>query len=125
MKSLMRVWTWINKIIKEKNTTKPSPFDIELLDQILAILMDLEMTPKNRLLCGLVLSSYEFEHTQQIKSFLPKFLKKMTHDQMQLAAYHATNCYNETEDFITKMIDIKEPLIFSNNFWFRQEKRYL
>ena len=85
--------------------------------------MDLEMTPKTRLLCGLVLSSYEFEHTEQIKSFLPKFLNKMSHDQMKIEAYHATKCYIETEDFITKMIDIKGITDFLKQFLIPTNKK--
>ena len=85
--------------------------------------MDLEMEPKTRLLCGLVLSSQEFEHSDQIKSFLKPFLNKMTNDQMQIEAYHASHCYIETEDFITKIIDIKGTTDFLKQFLIPTNKK--
>ena len=93
------------ELIKAKNADKVSTFDIELLDATLAILMDLEIDTKNRFLSSLVLSSHEFEYSEQIKSFLPQFLGKMTHDQMKIEVYNTLLRYTETENFITKIID--------------------
>ena len=113
----------VNELNKAKTADKVSKFDIELLDATLAILMDLKIKPKHRFLCGIVLSSHEFEPFEQIKSFLPKFLIKMTHTEMQLAAYQATNSYIETEDFITKMIDIKGTTDFLKEFLIPTNKK--
>ena len=106
----------VNELIKAKTADKDSKFDIELLDATLATLMDLKFKFGTRFLCGLVLSSDEFEHSEQIKSFLPKFFKKISLVGMQVEAYHATNCYIETEYFIAKMIDIKGTTDFVKEF---------
>ena len=112
--------TTVIKKTKVKNVKKTSKFDIELLDRILAVLMKLEITSKSRYLCGLVLSSHEFANSEQIQTFLPNFMNKMTHDQMKIEAYNATNCciesYTETEDFIKKMTDINGTTDFLKEF---------
>ena len=95
-------------MIKVKNAKETSKFDINLLDGVLAMMMDLEMTPKTRFLCCLVLSGHEFANSEQIETFFPKFLKQMSHDQMRIEAFEATHTDHEKiEDFITKIIDIK------------------
>ena len=103
-------------MIKDQSVKKASKFDIELLDRILAILMDLELTTDTRFLCGLVLSSYEFEHSEQIKSFLPKFLSKMTAAQMIIEGYSSFICHSQTEDFIMKMLNTERTPDFLKQF---------
>ena len=109
------MWDQFSELIKAKNADKVSEFDIELLDATLAILTDMEMTTENRFLSGLVLVSHEFK-SEQIESFLPQFLSKMTHVEMRLEAYETHVRHIETENFITKMIDTESTPDFLKEF---------
>ena len=78
--------------------------------------MDLEITAENQFLCALVLSGHEFEGTEQIKSFLLEFLKKMTHDEIKNEAYNTLIGHNDTEEFVTNIIDTKPTPDFLKQF---------
>ena len=106
----------VNELIKAKNADKVSEFDIELLDATLAILTDMEMTTENRFLSGLVLVSHEFK-SEQIESFLPQFLIKMTQVEMKVERFNALVRHTETEKFITKIIDTESTPDFIKQFF--------
>ena len=79
--------------------------------------MELELTPENRFLCGLVLSGHEFENSEQIESFLPKFLNKMSYSQMTSVVCNTLIRNTETEDFVKKIIDTEPTPDFLRQFF--------
>ena len=105
--------------IEVKGNGKDSKFEINLLDRCLKSLQKTAMSSNVRYITSLVLSNLK---SDQLKSFLPKFITQMTFEEFATQSFMATHDIDKTEehllflfDFVDKDNIFREFIIPKNN----------
>ena len=88
--------------MKAKGNKQDSKFEINLLDRCLECLQNLGMPPNVRYIASLVLSNLK---SDQINSFLSKFITQMTFEEFATQSFMATQDIEKTEKYLSSLID--------------------